>query len=367
MKSSGNLRPGHRHATTPTTAGHEAVVLGARWAALLAGGVVVCAGLRAASAIFAPLTLAVVFGLVFSPAARRIEARRVPPALSALAIVLVTGALMAAFVLAFAWPVSVWIDRLPEIWARVQSEFLSWRPGAPAGLPEALGGGEDAGKPMSLTVDGGGAVESAVLLAPALVSQMIVFLAGVYFFVATRDSLRDGVIGLCSRPSQCRRVDRVVAAVEAEVSRYMLTVAAINAGMGACVGVGLWLAGVPQPWMWGVLAAIMNFVPYVGTAVMIALLTGVGMIHSEGWQVLVPAAVHSAVNLAENQIVTPHVLGRATALNPFAVFFAILFGLWMWGPIGGIVAVPLLLFARVAAESGRPRPAVRASELRARR
>lgn len=356
-----------RPASPPPAPPRDALSTGARWAMVATGGVAAFAALHAASMIFAPLTLSVVIGLMFAPAARRIEAFKVPPALSALVIVIFTGALMAAFVSAFAWPISVWFDRLPDIWNKIQTDLLSWKPGSggPAGLRDEIRG--VAPEPsMSVTVDGGKAVESAVLLAPAVLSQMIVFLAGVYFFVATRERLRAGIVGLCDTSGQCRRVDRVIATVEADVSRYMLAVSGINVAMGAAVAAALWAIGAPEPWMWGVLAAIMNFIPYVGTAVMVSLLIGVGMIHFEGWQMLLPALAHSAVNLAENQFITPHVLGRTMTLNPFAVFFAILFGLWMWGPVGGIVAVPLLLFANAVIESGRPRPPIRASTVRER-
>lgn len=337
----------------------------ARWAIVLSGGVIVLAGLDAASMVFAPLALALIFGLMFAPLARRIEELRVPPSLSALILTLGMTGLLTAFILAFAWPLSVWFERLPEIWAKIQAEILSWQGSFPnASTFRSQFGNDPAASGMSVTVDGGKAVESAFLLAPAMVSQIIVFLAGLYFFIATRDSLRNGLIGLCSTPSQCRRVDRVIARVEIAVSHYMLAVTAINIAMGLCVGLVMWAIGAPTPWLWGILACIMNFVPYVGTGIMIVLLLGVGMTNFEGWQVLLPALGHTAVNLAENQFVTPHVLGRTMTLNPFAVFFAILFWLWLWGPIGGLVAVPLLLVAAAVVESGRPRPAVRASTLR---
>jgi predicted PurR-regulated permease PerM len=355
-----NARPKPDPSTRP-----EALPIVARWAIVLSGGVIVLAGLDAASMVFAPLALAVVFGLMFAPLARRIEEFRVPPAISALILTLAMTGLLTAFILAFAWPLSVWFERLPEIWAKIQAEILSWQGTFPdAATLRSQFGNDPAASGMSVTVDGGKAVESAFLLAPAMVSQIIVFLAGLYFFIATRDSLRNGLIGLCSTPTQCRRVDRVIARVEIAVSHYMLAITAINLAMGVCVGAVMWMIGAPTPWLWGILACIMNFVPYVGTGIMVVLLLGVGMTNFEGWQIFLPALGHSAVNLAENQFVTPQVLGRTMTLNPFAVFFAILFWLWLWGPIGGLVAVPLLLVAAAVVESGRPRPAVRASTLR---
>ena len=338
----------------------------ARWAIILSSGVIILAGLDAASMVFAPLTLALIFGLMLAPVARRIEAFGVPQPISALILTLAIAGLLTAFILAFAWPLSVWLDRLPEIWTKIQTEILSWQGAFPdtSRFRDQFGNDPAAATGMSVTVDGGKAVESAVLLAPAIISQVIVFVAGLYFFVATRDSLRTGLIGLCATQSQCRRVDRVIARIEVAVSRYMLAITAINIAMGACVGAVMWMIGAPTPWLWGILACIMNFVPYVGTGIMIVLLLGVGMTNFEGWQIFLPALGHSAVNLAENQFVTPQVLGRTMTLNPFAVFFAILFWLWLWGPIGGLAAVPLLLVADAVIESGQPRPVIRASTLR---
>jgi len=352
-------------ANSAPSARREALPDIARWAIVLSSGVIILAGLDAASTVFAPLTLAVIFGLMLAPVARRIEAFRVPQPVSALILTLAIAALLTAFILAFAWPLSVWFERVPEIWNTIQTEILSWQGAFPdASRFRDQFSNDPAASGMSVTVDGGKAVESAVLLAPAMVSQIIIFVAGLFFFVATRDSLRNGMIGLCATQAQRRRVDRVIARIEIAVSRYMLAITAINIGMGVCVGAVMWMIGAPTPWLWGILACIMNFVPYVGTGVMIVLLLGVGLTNFEGWEVFLPAIGHTAVNLAENQFVTPQVLGRTMTLNPFAVFLAILFWLWLWGPIGGLVAVPLLLVADAVIESGRPRPVIRASELR---
>ena len=355
------------HANSSPASRSETLPDLARWAIVLSSGVIVLAGLDAASMVFAPLALAVIFGLMLAPVARRIESFRVPQPVSALILTLAFAGLLTAFILAFAWPLSVWLERVPEIWTKIQAEILSWQGAFPDATKFRDQFSNDPASGMSVTVDGGKAVESAVLLAPAMVSQLIIFVAGLFFFVATRDSLRNGLVGLCSTQAQCRRVDRVIARIEIAVSRYMLAITAINVAMGLCVGAVMWLIGAPTPWLWGILACIMNFVPYVGTAIMIVLLLGLGITNFEGWEIFLPALGHSAVNLAENQFVTPQVLGRTMTLNPFAVFIAILFWLWLWGPIGGLVAVPLLLVADAVIESGRPRAAVRASAIKTRR
>lgn len=106
----------------------------------------------------------------------------------------------------------------------------------------------------------------------------------------------------------------------------------------------MWALGVPSPPLWGMLAGLLNYVIYVGPAVMVVLMTCVGLaIGDTPLAIATPPLVYLALNLTEAQFITPTVLGRTMTLNPFVVFLAIAFWIWLWGPVGGFVAVPILL------------------------
>ena len=106
----------------------------------------------------------------------------------------------------------------------------------------------------------------------------------------------------------------------------------------------MWALGLPSPLLWGALAAVMNFIPYVGQAVMFAVLFAVGLgTQSNLAQILLPVVAYAAINLTADQIVFPHLVGKALTLNPFIIFVSIAFWLWVWGPMGGFIAVPSLL------------------------
>ena len=128
------------------------------------------------------------------------------------------------------------------------------------------------------------------------------------------------------------------------VSRYLLSITVINIIEGAAVGVALYLIGIPSAPLWGALAALTNFVVFVGPVVMVAILFMVGLAEFDtlGASVL-PVAVYLVINMLEAQFVTPMVIGRTMTLNPFVVVLALIFWIWLWGPLGGFIAIPALL------------------------
>jgi predicted PurR-regulated permease PerM len=121
-------------------------------------------------------------------------------------------------------------------------------------------------------------------------------------------------------------------------------VTVINLCVGTAVSLAMWALGMPSPLLWGALAAVVNYVPYIGQAVMVVVLTSVGLgTQTELTHILLPVGCYLLISFTEGQIVTPQVLGRTMTLNPFLIFLSITLWLWAWGPVGGLVAVPSLL------------------------
>jgi len=143
------------------------------------------------------------------------------------------------------------------------------------------------------------------------------------------------------------RTAHVFRDVEAKVSRYLISITIINICVAIAVTLAMWAIGMPSPPLWGALAGVLNYIPYVGQAVMIVILLAVGLgTQAELWAILLPVACYVAINFTEGQIVTPHFIGRTMTLNPFIIFLSITFWLWSWGPVGGLIAVPTLLIAQ---------------------
>ncbi|MDV3250283.1 AI-2E family transporter [Devosia sp. BK] len=320
----------------------------ARLAVVAIGVVVLLFVLQAGQVFLAPVTLAIVMGLMFGPVADRLEAIGIPPALSAAVVVLLLLTIIASGIVLFALPLSEWVARAPLIWDKLQGQLANLKEpieslsGLQTQITEIFGGGAG----MSVNVEDGSAMASVAMLAPAILAQILIFLASLYFFVATRDHIRISVLALCVTRRMRWRTAHVFRDVEAKVSRFLLSITFINACVGIAVTTVMWLIGMPSPILWGALAAVLNYIPYVGQGTMILILLAVGLgTQTELQHILMPALCYMGINFIEGQIVTPHFIGRTMTLNPFIIFLSITFWLWAWGPVGGLVAVPTLLIA----------------------
>jgi predicted PurR-regulated permease PerM len=312
---------------------------------VVVGLVAVIFSLDTGEFVLAPVTMAVVVGLMFGPVATWLERRHLNSAAAAGIVVVLFLLILAVGVLALAAPLSTWLERAPQIWSRLQFHMAQFREpmNVLEGLREELksvSGGSD----VTVSVEEDTAVESVAVLAPAIIGQVLLFLASLYFFVATRHQIRHAVLRVCSTRKIRWRVAHIFRDVEHRVSRYLLSISIINAGLGLAVGLAMLSIGMPSAALWGVLATILNFVVYIGPAVMAAILFAVGLTQYDSLgSSLLPPLVYLGVNFVEAQFVTPHVIGRTMLMNPFGVILAIAFWIWLWGPLGGFIAIPVML------------------------
>lgn len=153
--------------------------------------------------------------------------------------------------------------------------------------------------------------------------------------------------------------------VRTSVARYLLAITAVNLGLGLCIGVAFQLLGVANAPLWGVAAALLNFMPFIGVAIMALVTLGVGIVSFEDpVTAFAPFAVVVVLNMIESQAVTPMVVGARIRIAPIAVFAGIAFGAWLWGAAGALVATPTLIVAvafvrRLNAAAPVARPSVR--------
>ena len=316
----------------------------AQVAVIVIGAVATIFALHAGEYILAPASLGVVLGLMLGPIATRLEKRGLRPGLSASLVVVLFISGICLFAAAVAAPLSFWLSRVPQLWTDLQRQLSELK--API---EALKNVRDqlreltGSEGLAVSVEGTG-VESMAILAPAVVAQVLIFFACLYFFVATRNQTRSAILKLCLDRRLRWRVAHIFRDVEQLVSRYLLSITIINVLEGIAVSVGLYLIDVPSAAIWGALAALTNFVVFIGPVVMVAILFMVGLAEFDTLAgSLLPVAIYLAINMIESQFVTPMVIGRTMTLNPFVVVLALIFWIWLWGPLGGFIAIPALL------------------------
>ncbi len=321
---------------------------------ILLGVIGFFATLYALSGIFAPLALALVTGVVLSPVSDFWERTGLSSAVGALASLVLALVVAAGLVLVFQPVIAQLVEQAPKVWSDLQETITLVR-GLQRGVADLTGEVSNAIAPeasAALTPDAGTSVAlpsvtDAVMAAPAILSQMLVFAGALFFFLLTRKEIYDwAALNLSGRGEQAQTALKLLSA-ERHVSRYFLTITMINAGLGAACALVFQAIGLPGAVLWGVMGFLVNFVVYLGPAVFVVALLFAGVAAFDGGLALLPAAIFVLLNGIEGQFVTPALVGRNLSVNPLLVFLSLIFGIWLWGAIGGIVAIPLLLWVLV--------------------
>lgn len=305
-----------------------------------------------------PITVALAFGFTLGPLVDRLERYGLPPAVAAAIIVVALGMLLYGLFLAFAIPLEQWSLRVPEMLDKARVHLFALRSTLER-LQEIGNSVRDAAtpgeKPVAVELRDVGIVTNALASAPPMLAQAFILLGTFYFFLANRSRLRTWLLLLPVSHDARFRVARMFRDTEMHLSRYVGAITLINISLGLAVGIAMWLVGLPSPALWGALAGVLNFVPYLGPAIVAIVITGAALVTFDDLSTVVTApAVFLALNLLESQFVTPSVIGHRLTLNPFLVFVALAFWVWMWGPVGAFLAVPLLIIVMVAVERWGP-------------
>lgn len=296
-------------------------------------------------AVFLPITLALVIGTILAPLTSFAANYRIPHAGTAAILVLGTIALLSTGIVYLSDPVRAWIGRAPEIGANLREKLVIFDAPIEAlnRVREALGAAPSQSKTIAFDLNTSLLQPALASLTPA-VGQLLIFFGTLFFFLGHRNRLKESIVRFGSEREARLRVIRIWNAVEASLATYIATVAAINAGVGIIVGTACYFIGLPSPLVWGFLAFVLNFVPYIGPATMFVTLLGVGLVTFDSfYQALIAPLLFVGMSTIEGQFVTPTILGARLTLNPLFIFLSIAFWVWLWGPFGALLAVPLLI------------------------
>ncbi len=321
------------------------------------------AALHAAAEIFAPIVLGLILGVILAPVTERLQKLGLPAGLAALTV-LVSGIVVIAVLLFLAEPV-IWriVDQLPRIRWELKS-LLSDLRNLVRGLDEVNKEVGEALGAKSGASDGEGetplpTLVDALFVAPIVIAQVLVFSGTLFFFLLTRANIYAWMSRWIGTSADTDRLRERFATAEKLVSRYFFTITIINAGLGAALTAVLLVIGLPGPFVWGLIAALLNFILYLGPMTVTIGLLIAGIVTYDGFVVLLPPALFLLLNLIEAQFVTPALVGKNIAVNPLLIFVSLVIWLWLWGPIGAIIAIPVLVITLVMMDvfddDGKPR------------
>lgn len=297
-------------------------------------------------AILLPIVAAAVVALTLAPLVKAGKRRGISPWITALLIVLCCAGVVSLAATALAGPVSEWIGRAPDIWTSVKEKLsvLEQPLASLRQLEDALFGGDSSAASSAPSV-----VLPVVAFVTPAAGELLLFFGTLMFFLVGQFELRARLVSLFAEREAKLRFLKIMNDIEKNLTGYLLVVTIINAGLGAIVALGAFLLGFPNPVIFGLLAALLNYIPYIGPAVMVVVLFGVGLVtfSSLGHALLAPIGF-VALTTAEGHFITPMIVGRRITLNPLLIFLALAFWTWMWGPVGAFLAAPLSIVAMVA-------------------
>jgi predicted PurR-regulated permease PerM len=310
----------------------------------------VVAVLYVGRAFFLPVVMAFVTGTMLSPAASFLERRGVPRAFAAVLIVLAGTAVVAFVVGLIASPVMEWSTRLPELAARLKDKLhvfdrplMLWQE-----LQSMIGGSE--GLPAFQIPKFDWVQPTLEFISPTFTEFLLFFATLILFIASWRDLRRALIMTFSDRDARLRTL-RILNEIEVHLGNYLLTVTVINIGVGVAAGLVCALTGMPNPAGLGALAATLNFIPIIGPIAMFVVLVAIGLIAfpTLGGG-LMAALAFGGLTFLEGHFVTPTIIGRRLALNALAVFLALAFWTWLWGPMGAFLSSPLLIVALILKE-----------------
>ena len=296
---------------------------------------------------FLPVVMAFVTGTMLSPAATFLERQRVPRALAAVLIVVTVTAVVAFVFALIASPAMEWSTRLPELGARLRDKLhLFDRPLALWQELQAMVGGPG-GLPSFQMPKFEWVQPTLEFLSPTFTEFLLFFATLILFIASWRDLRRALIMTFSDRDARLRTL-RILNEIEVHLGNYLLTVTVINIGVGIATGIVCVLTGMPNPAGLGALAATLNFIPIIGPVAMFVVLVVVGLIAfptiGSG---LMAALAFGGLTFLEGHFVTPTIIGRRLSLNALAVFLALAFWTWLWGPMGAFLSSPLLIVALI--------------------
>jgi predicted PurR-regulated permease PerM len=303
-----------------------------------------------------PIVMSVLFALTVSPMVRFARRRGIPNAITASGLVLTLSFLAISAVYSLSGPVISFVERAPTIMLEVNRKLEHLRAPlenvsrASEQLSE-MSAGEPDSSIQDVRIQEPGLIVEAADEMLTLGGIALVTIVLTLFLLVYNTLIYEKIVQAIPRFSDKKVAVHTIHEIEREISRYLLSITVINFGLGIVVAMAMWLLEMPSPYLWGIMATALNFMPYVGAILGAIILAFVALVSIDpvGQAALVPFA-YLFLTSVEGQFITPAVVGNRLSLNPLIIVISVAFWAWIWGIAGVLVAVPLLIIARILSE-----------------
>ena len=308
----------------------------------------VLAALAEAKAVVLPLATAFLLSFLFRPVVRRAEALRVPAPLVAALLVLILGVGLGFSVYALKDPATDWLREAPYSLKQLEYRIEELRKpiadmkAASDALEDLRGGDAQADK--EVVVKEQALDEIVVIETSSALMSVFTTLVVLFFILGWGQRLFRILVSVIPQFGDRREAVNLVRDIERSITRYLTTITLINVVLGLVVAAAMYLLGMPNALLWGVVAGLLNYVPYLGPAVTALILAFASALTfpSLSEAMLIPG-VFLLITAIEGNFITPYAVGSQLTLNPLLIFLSLILWFWMWGFIGALLTVPILV------------------------
>ena len=298
---------------------------------------------------FVPVLLSIIVALTLSPIVQWASRLGIPSAISSVIVIAALLAGVATAMTTIATPLSGMVADAPRIGQELKWKLRNWRePMEKISQAETemgkLTSGDTRAPAQEVVVRQPGMLSRAADDILGILATIVLTIALTFFLLTSREMILIKVVQISPRLSDKKRALAIIREIELDVSRYLLTITAINTCLGIVIGTGFYLLGMPNPLLWGILAAGLNFLPYLGSGIGIVVATALAIVAFPTIpQTLTIPAFYIAVTTLEGQFITPYILGRRFELNTVVVLVFLIFWGVLWGAVGVFAAMPILI------------------------
>jgi predicted PurR-regulated permease PerM len=309
-----------------------------------------------AGPVILPIFLACVAGMALKPLIRWLSYCHIPPALSAAVVLILLVSSVAIGFFQLGRPAMTWMNEAPqhitELRQRVQKLFPRFaRISQAATAVNNLGAEEEQKKATVVEVKSSRVPTTLINWTGTVLAGIGETLVLLYLLLASGDLFLQKLVRVMPTLRDKKSAVAISHEIQQNISNYLFSVSLINVGLGVVVSGGLYFMSVPNAAMWGMLVALLNFVPYFGPVAGITLMATVGLLTFNNlWQAVLPPAWYLLLHLLEANLITPLLLGRRFTLNPVVIFVSLIFWTWLWGVPGALLSVPILVSIKVVCD-----------------
>lgn len=307
-----------------------------------------------------PIVIAIFLSFLLKPIVRVLAEMRIPEFIGAILVIAVFFLVVSLAVTRLAQPATLWLAKAPETVERAKERFhMVFR--RAEHLSRAAAQVEDITKTTTSESTPQVEVKHPVLMS-AMLTYTRTFVAGgietvvlLFFMLAAGDMFLQKTVKVLPTLHDKKKAVGIANEVQQSISTFLFTITAINAALGLLVGFAAFFVGLPNPVLWGVLAGVLNFIPYFGPITGVAVLLVAGFMSFESSvRALAPSLIYLSLHAVEANFVTPWILGRRLTLNPLVIFISLMFWTWLWGIPGALLSIPMLMMAKILCDHFKP-------------